>query len=193
MKILVIDNYDSFTYNLVYILRQAANDVSVFRNDKITPEAALNYDAVVLSPGPGTPDKAGNLMAIIEKCAGKKPILGVCLGHQAIATFLGGQLRILQNVYHGIQSEIEIIDFETKLFKGLSNPLKVGRYHSWDVDSNYKGNYKVTAQTEEGNIMGLENTVLGLYGIQFHPESILTPKGEQIINNFLSICKNDKS
>lgn len=193
MKILVIDNYDSFTYNLVYILRQESNHVEVIRNDKIAPTACLNYDAIILSPGPGIPSEAGNLMQIIAICAGKVPILGVCLGHQAIAEHLGGKLRMLNDVFHGVQSEVKLSSAGLPLFQGLPSTFLAGRYHSWVIDSSQKGDFYITATTEDQSIMAIQNEQQGLYGIQFHPESILSPEGDHIIRNFLSICKERQS
>lgn len=191
MKTLVLDNYDSFTYNLVYMLRQEGMEVEVFRNDKIGPAACQRYDAIVLSPGPGVPKNAGNLAAIIAGCEGKVPILGVCLGHQAIAEHLGGRLRMLDKVYHGIQSSITLCDKPNTLFRGVSSPFLAGRYHSWDVAPGDCARFTTTAMTAT-NIMAIENRDKKLFGIQFHPESILTPKGGEIIRNFLAFCKNDK-
>jgi len=193
MKILVIDNYDSFTYNLVYILRQESSNVEVYRNDKITPAECLNYDVIVLSPGPGVPEDAGNLMQIIGNCAGKIPILGICLGHQAIAEYLGGKLRILKDVYHGVQSEVSSNKSNVLLFEGLPTTFQAGRYHSWDIDSTQGGDFEITAKTKDNSIMAIQNTERKLYGIQFHPESILTPDGDIIIRNFLNICKKEES
>lgn len=192
MRILVIDNYDSFTYNLVYILRQLSTDVSVFRNDKISPDACLEYDAIVLSPGPGIPKDAGNLMAIIVACAGHIPLLGVCLGHQAIAQYLGGSLEIMSAVFHGVQSTIKQTSKNNELFTDLPESFPVGRYHSWNMAATDTSNFEVSATCDEGNIMAIHNTEQKLYGIQFHPESILTPKGDLMIQNFLSISKNLK-
>jgi anthranilate synthase component 2 len=193
MKILVIDNYDSFTYNLVYILRQESNNVEVYRNDKITPAACLNYDVIVLSPGPGIPENAGNLMQIISTCAGKVPILGICLGHQAIAEYLGGKLRMLSEVYHGVQSEVSLNHSDLLLFEGLPLTFEAGRYHSWDIDETQGGDFEIIAKTEDNSIMAIQNIQQKLYGIQFHPESILTPDGDVIIRNFLNICKEEAS
>lgn len=192
MNILVIDNYDSFTYNLVYILRQESLEVDVYRNDKIMPEQCFAYDAIILSPGPGIPINAGNLMNIISKCAGKVPLLGVCLGHQAIAEYLGGKLRILDHVYHGVQSTISLITNSGILFQNINQHFKAGRYHSWDVTNDHGGDFEVTASAEDGSIMAFQNIEKGLFGIQFHPESILTPNGDSIIRNFLRNCKNLK-
>lgn len=191
MRIAVIDNYDSFTYNLVYILRQESEEVEVFRNDKITPKQCLEYDAIVLSPGPGIPKDAGNLNAIIKTCAGKIPIFGVCLGHQAIAEYLGGKLRILDKVYHGVQSAINLSK-ESRIFQNLPQTFQAGRYHSWDVAVAKNPNFETTAVAEDKSIMAIQNIEQNLYGIQFHPESVLTPEGALIVQNFLSICRNLK-
>ncbi|HLV41071.1 MAG TPA: aminodeoxychorismate/anthranilate synthase component II [Brumimicrobium sp.] len=193
MKILVIDNYDSFTYNLVYILRQESDNVAIYRNDKINAQDCLAYDAILLSPGPGVPKEAGNLMDILNICAGKVPILGVCLGHQAIAEHLGGKLRMLDKVYHGVQDSVNIKSSTNPLFEGLSKTIQAGRYHSWEVDPNALGTFEITAETDEHHIMAIQNTEQNLYGIQFHPESILTPEGDLIVRNFLQICKNIQS
>lgn len=191
MNILVIDNYDSFTYNLVYIIKQYCSKSSVFRNDKINPESCLDYDAIVLSPGPGLPKDAGNMPDIIKHCAGKIPILGICLGHQAIGEYLGAKLYNLPKVYHGVQSQIN--ETSSKLFNGLDKSFLVGRYHSWAIDPNtLNDNIRVTAKESEDCIMAIENSNNNLFGLQFHPESLLTPQGETIIQNFLTICKTNK-
>lgn len=135
MKILVIDNYDSFTYNLVYILKQSHIDYQVIRNDKISPEKALNYNGILISPGPGIPKEAGNMPAIIDYCAGKIPILGICLGHQAIAQHLGAQLINQSKVFHGIQTNIKLSQRSSAIFHGIPREFKAGRYHSWEVNS----------------------------------------------------------
>lgn len=188
MKVLVIDNYDSFTYNLVYILRQESMDVDIYRNDKIAPKQCLIYDAIILSPGPGIPKDAGSLRYIIAECAGVIPLFGVCLGHQAIAEYLGGTLRILDKVYHGVQSTITLNSNSGVLFNNVSKSFKAGRYHSWDVAPEQNGNFETTAIADDGSIMAIQNIEQKLFGIQFHPESILTPNGNLIIKNFLSIC-----
>jgi anthranilate synthase component 2 len=192
MKILVIDNYDSFTYNLVYILRQEKVEVDVYRNDKITPAQCLLYDGIVLSPGPGVPKAAGNLKSIISTCAGIMPLFGVCLGHQAIAEYLGGNLRVLDKVYHGIQSSITISKQESILLNQMLSPFKAGRYHSLDVLDSPSNQFETTAISDNGSIMAIENLDQKLFGIQFHPESILTPDGRLIIQNFLRFCQNKK-
>ncbi len=193
MKVLVIDNYDSFTYNLVYILREALQNVSVFRNNKITPEACLQYHAIVLSPGPGIPKNAGNLTAIIETCAGKIPILGICLGHQAIGEYLGATLVNMSQVYHGVATTVTTIN-NSFLFKNTSKTLKVGLYHSWKIDeTSVNQDIEVIAIAKNNTIMAIQNTSKKLFGIQFHPESILTPQGTQIILNFLEFCTKENS
>jgi anthranilate synthase component 2 len=192
MKILVIDNYDSFTFNLVYILRQEHLDVTVFRNDKITPQQCLKYDAIILSPGPGLPKDAGNLTSIIASCAGKVPMLGVCLGHQAIAEYMGASLRMLDKVYHGVQSKITLSNNSNKLFENVPQSFQAGRYHSWDINPSDRKSVEVIAMSDDGSIMAIQNLEQKLYGIQFHPESILTPEGDLIIQNFIRICKDLK-
>jgi anthranilate synthase component 2 len=188
MSILVIDNYDSFTYNLVYCLKQEKLDVSVFRNDKISGKECLSYDKVLLSPGPGIPKDAGNLMEIIHTCAGKVPVLGICLGHQAIAEFLGASLNNMDKVYHGVQTNIRITGENSLLFQDLPKVIRAGRYHSWEVDTkSVNGNMEIVARDEQGAIMAIQNSTQKLYGIQFHPESILTPEGNQIIKNFTTL------
>lgn len=190
MKIVVIDNYDSFTYNLVYILRQESGIVDVFRNNKISPEQCLSYDAIVLSPGPGIPRDAGNLTSIIAKCAGKIPILGICLGHQAIGEYLGGTLRVLDKVYHGVHSKITLTEKTSELFMNMPDSFQAGRYHSWEVATALTNNFEITAIAEDSCIMAIQNLNKKLYGVQFHPESILTPDGKTIIKNFIHISKN---
>jgi anthranilate synthase component 2 len=188
MKVLVIDNYDSFTYNLVYFLRQEKADVNVYRNDKITAEECSSYDRILLSPGPGIPRDAGNLAEIINQNAGKVPILGICLGHQAIGEFLGCSLNNMEKVYHGVQTDISKTGSKSPLFDGMPDVFKGGRYHSWEVDKQtVNGSVEIIAEDEQGAIMGIQNSSKRLYGIQFHPESVLTPEGPQIIKNFLKI------
>lgn len=193
MNILILDNYDSFTYNLVYIIKKYCTEFTVFRNDKIKPESCLNYDAIVLSPGPGLPHEAGNMPEIIKHCAGKIPILGICLGHQAIGEYLGAELYNLPKVYHGVQSLIDFNNTNSNLFNGLDESFKVGRYHSWAINPlSINENISVTATEKEDCIMAIENIDKKLYGVQFHPESLLTPKGENIIKNFLKISSQAK-
>ena len=191
MKILVIDNYDSFTYNLVYILKQKNLDFDVFRNDKISPQEAQNYDGILLSPGPGVPEEAGHMLAIIKTCAGKIPMLGICLGHQAIAQFLGGEIVQRKEVLHGIQTPILLTENSSCIFNDLPLYFKAGRYHSWELSKeNIPESIQVTAVDEEGSVMALQNKEKKLYGLQFHPESIMTPDGEKMVSNFIEICKS---
>ena len=188
MKILLLDNYDSFTYNLLHLVKElGATDVTVVRNDQITLEDVEQYDKIILSPGPGIPEEAGLLLPIIRQYAATKKILGVCLGHQAIGEAFGAKLTNLTEVFHGIQSSIKILDHEV-LFKGLADEILVGRYHSWVVDRvDLPSCLDITAESEEGQIMGLRHQSYEVYGIQFHPESVLTPKGKEILQNFLNL------
>ncbi|NQX87020.1 MAG: aminodeoxychorismate/anthranilate synthase component II [Flavobacteriaceae bacterium] len=190
MKLLVIDNYDSFTYNLVYILRQEHCEVDVFRNDKILPQECSNYDGIVLSPGPGIPKHAGNLIQIISQNSSVIPMLGVCLGHQAIAEYLGAKLKKLDRVFHGRQSNILQTVARSPLFYGLEDKFRAARYHSWEVAPYHLKTIETTAKTEDGSIMAIQNLDKQLFGIQFHPESILSPDGSRIIQNFIGICKS---
>ena len=186
MKTLLLDNYDSFTYNIVQLLNKMGyNDIDVIRNDKISVEEAEKYDKIILSPGPGIPSEAGILLPLIEKYYKTKPILGVCLGHQAIGEVFGGTLVNLEEVYHGISSEITIND-HTAIFKTLPETIEVGRYHSWVVDSKgFPEQLKITAVSSEGLVMGLAHKEYPVFGVQFHPESILTPQGETMLRNFM--------
>ena len=184
MRILFIDNYDSFTYNLLQIFRGLGADVILFQNDEITPNQALadvNPSHLVLAPGPGRPEDAGNLLAIAEYFSKKIPILGVCLGHQALATIFGGRVVYAKELKHGKADWIQ--HSQSGIFSGISTPMQVGRYHSLAVE--VKKNFKITAQTDDGEIMGIEHVTLPIFGIQFHPESILTPQGPILISNFL--------
>jgi anthranilate synthase component 2 len=193
MKLLVIDNYDSFTYNLVYILRQNKVGFEVYRNDKISPDLASKYDGILLSPGPGIPNEAGNMPAIINQCAGKIPILGICLGHQALAEYLGGELLNNPRVFHGVQTPIRLLKKESPLFNNISQEILAGRYHSWEVSKkNLPDEIEITALDEHGSIMALEYSPKQLFGLQFHPESIMTPEGPSIIQNFINICNDQK-
>ena len=190
MKIIIIDNYDSFTYNLFQYLKEAAPEatVDVLRNDKFELEQLSGYDAIVLSPGPGLPSEAGHLLALIGRYAQTKPILGICLGHQAIAEAFGAKLRQLKKVYHGLKSEIFIKDIPTPILQGLGNKIEVGRYHSWVVDTaSVPDIINILAEDEEGQIMALQHQTLPVFGLQFHPESVLTLSGRQIIENFIQL------
>lgn len=185
MKICIIDNYDSFTYNLAHLLRELEVEVSVLRNDQFELEELAAFDRLVLSPGPGIPSEAGLLLEVIKTYAGKMPMLGVCLGEQAIAEAFGAKLINLSHVFHGIQSTIEVIN-EDAIFKGLPHEIAVGRYHSWVVDrASLPDCLQVTAVSKEGYIMALRHKVYDLCGIQFHPESILTPEGKQLVMNWI--------
>lgn len=186
MKILLLDNYDSFTYNLLHVVRElGATDVEVIRNDQITLDEVARFDKIILSPGPGIPEEAGMLLPIIKEYAPTKSILGVCLGHQAIGQAFGATLVNLSEVCHGIQTPIDIIG-EDRLFDGLGRELPVGRYHSWVVgDEDFPNCLEVTARSREGQIMALRHRLYDVHGIQFHPESVLTPQGKTIIRNFL--------
>ena len=186
MKILVFDNYDSFTYNLVHLVEKIMNQkVTVVRNDQITLEEVAAYDKIILSPGPGIPSEAGLLLPLIKQYAASKSILGVCLGHQAIGEAFGATLENLSTVYHGVATPIKI-DNSNYLFNGLTDTIEVGRYHSWVIaNNNFPDALKVTATDENGLIMAIEHTAYDVCGVQFHPESVLTPNGETVITNWL--------
>lgn len=187
MKILVFDNYDSFTYNLVHLIaKEPGVTVTVKRNDEIALDDINTFDKIVLSPGPGIPSEAGLLLPLIAAYAPVKPILGVCLGHQAIGESFGGQLINLSQVYHGVATPITQKN-NSYLFKGLGSIIKVGRYHSWVVsDKNFPTELAVTATDDNGFVMGLQHNKFDIQGVQFHPESVLTPDGETIIKNWLA-------
>ena len=186
MKILLFDNYDSFTYNLLHILKELGADVEVHRNDKISLEEIERFDKILLSPGPGIPEEAGILLPLIRRYAPTKSILGVCLGEQAIGEAFGATLINLTDVHHGVCSDIRIVA-KDPIFEGLEPGIRVGRYHSWAVSKeNFPDCLEITAvDTEEGQIMGLRHREYNIRGIQFHPESVLTPKGKTIIENWL--------
>lgn len=187
MKTLVFDNYDSFTYNLVQIIERILNEkVDVFRNDEITLAEIEKYDKIILSPGPGIPEEAGILLDLIKEYAATKSILGVCLGQQAIAEAFGGSLINLTEIFHGVATSAEFVKNDTKLFRNLSSGIEVGRYHSWAVNpENFPEELEITAVDKDGMIMALQHKIYDVHGVQFHPESILTPDGEVIIRNFL--------
>jgi anthranilate synthase component 2 len=186
MKILVFDNYDSFTYNLVQMIKEQSDaSVDVFRNDEIPLEDVKVYDKILLSPGPGIPSESGLLIPLIKTYAATKSILGVCLGQQAIAEAFGGSLTNLSKVYHGIATPVELIG-ESILFEGLPKSFNVGRYHSWVVNEHdLPADLKVTSKDAEGYIMSLEHKSYDVKGVQYHPESVLTPEGAKIIGNWL--------
>lgn len=186
MKIAIIDNYDSFTYNLAHLVKSLGTEVEVMRNDKFRLEEQEQYDKLLLSPGPGIPSEAGLLLQVIREYAGRKPILGVCLGHQAIAEVFGAKLKNLSDVYHGVATPCDILADDT-LFRGLPRRIEVGRYHSWAVDNaDFPECLDVTSVSDDGEIMSLRHRQYDIRGIQFHPESVLTPDGGQIIGNWLS-------
>lgn len=214
MKILVFDNYDSFTYNLVHLVEKITHDkVDVHRNDQIPLEDVKKYDKIILSPGPGIPEEAGLLLPLIKEYASSKSILGVCLGHQAIGEAFGGRLVNLSTVYHGVATPVKLVNRESvivnhespvvsdnpisrftshdsraDLFEGLPVEFDAGRYHSWIVsDESFPKELEVTARDENNYIMGLQHKQYDVQGVQFHPESVLTPLGEQILRNWLKV------
>jgi anthranilate synthase component 2 len=194
MKILVFDNYDSFTYNLVHLVEKIIHKkVDVHRNDQIPLGKVKDYDKIILSPGPGIPSEAGLLLPLIKEYAATKPILGVCLGHQAIGEAFGGSLVNLSTVYHGVASKVVVgneaprKEVQTsRLFAGLPGEIEVGRYHSWIVsEDNFPDELSVTARDDNNFIMALQHKRYDIQGVQFHPESVLTPMGEKILANWL--------
>lgn len=186
MKICIIDNYDSFTYNLAHLVKQLGAEVTVLRNDRFTLPELEPYDKLILSPGPGIPSEAGLLLDVIHYYAGRKPMLGVCLGEQAIGEAFGGRLTNLSEVFHGVQTPVGIVA-EDPLFEGLPREIPVGRYHSWVVDRvQFPDCLEVTALSKEGLIMALRHRQYPIHGIQFHPESVLTPQGEAMMSNWLN-------
>lgn len=207
MKILVFDNYDSFTYNLVHLVEKITRvKVDVYRNDELPLEQVKAYDKIILSPGPGIPEEAGLLLPLIKEYASSKPILGVCLGHQAIGEAFGGKLVNLKQVYHGVATLIQVGSWESvvgsqqpsarklnrnlvdsSLFDGLPAKIEVGRYHSWVVsEEGFPEELEITAVDDNGYIMGLQHKTYDIQGVQFHPESVLTPDGEKIMRNWLA-------
>ena len=193
MKILVFDNYDSFTYNLVHLVEKILHQkVEVYRNDQLPMEKVKEYDKIILSPGPGIPREAGLLLPLIKEYAASKSILGVCLGHQAIGQAFGGMLVNLSTVYHGVATPVRvvnrqsIVDSRKDLFAGLPDEFEAGRYHSWIVsDENFPEELEITARDENNYIMALQHKTYDVQGVQFHPESVLTPMGERIMRNWL--------
>ncbi|MBL4653460.1 MAG: aminodeoxychorismate/anthranilate synthase component II [Flavobacteriales bacterium] len=186
MKTFVIDNYDSFTYNLVQLLDQVNANPTVVRNDRFKIEDLESFDKILISPGPGVPDDAGLTKAVIEKYGATKSILGICLGHQAIAEVFGGKISVMDKVYHGVATEIEVVDSSDYLFKNMPNKFDVGRYHSWLVDNDLPTELSVTAQDKNGQIMAIKHNAFDVRGVQFHPESILTEHGLQLIKNWIT-------
>jgi len=188
-KILVFDNYDSFTYNLVHAIKKISGlSVDVFRNDEIRLEDLKQYDKIVLSPGPGIPEEAGLLLDIIREYAPTKSLLGVCLGHQAIGEAFGGTLTNMNSVLHGIATPVTKTETSTVLFDGLPETFMVGRYHSWIVNKpDLPACLQVTSYDDKGMIMSMKHTEYDVEGVQFHPESVLTPLGEKMIANWLGV------
>lgn len=185
MKVVIIDNYDSFTYNLSHLLKELGAEVTVLRNDQFDLADLEGYDKIVLSPGPGIPSEAGLMPQVIKLYADKKPMLGVCLGHQAIGEAFGGKLTNLTDVFHGVQTTAKNLHNDY-LFDGLADEVQVGRYHSWVVDAqDFPECLEVTALSDEGQVMALRHKTLDVHGIQFHPESVLTPEGRTIVGNWL--------
>ena len=187
MKIVIIDNYDSFTYNLAHLVRELGAEVSVYRNDQFTLNQLDSFDKIILSPGPGIPSEAGLLLDVIKHYAGRKPMLGVCLGHQAIAEAFGAKLINLKDVYHGVATEGTQFGIDP-IFADMPKRIVMGRYHSWVVDRNGLPDcLEVTAVSDDGQIMALRHRNYAIHGIQFHPESVLTPMGRQIVDNWLHL------
>jgi anthranilate synthase component 2 len=198
MKILVFDNYDSFTYNLVHLVEKIiGSKVDVARNDQIPLDDVDKYEKIILSPGPGLPSEAGSLLPLIKQYASSKSILGVCLGHQAIGEVFGGKLVNLSKVYHGVASPVRIVQREkpvdianVDLFNGMNDGFMAGRYHSWVIDpAGFPDTLEITATDDSGHIMALRHKTYDILGVQFHPESVLTPHGELIMRNWLSMRK----
>ena len=187
MKIVIIDNYDSFTYNLSHLVKELGADVTVFRNDKFLLNEIEQYDKIILSPGPGIPSEAGLLLDVIRTYRGRKPMLGVCLGHQAIGEVFGARLTNLSTVYHGVATEGTQYGNDP-IFRGMPKRIIMGRYHSWVVDiTSLPECLEVTAMSDDGYIMALRHRHYDIHGIQFHPESVLTPEGRQIVKNWLEL------
>lgn len=187
MKIAIIDNYDSFTYNLSHLVKELGAEVSVMRNDQFAMNYLQAYDKIILSPGPGIPSEAGLLLDVIRTYAGKKPMLGVCLGHQAIGEVFGAELTNLSEVYHGVQTEGTQLGNDP-IFATLPERIAMGRYHSWVVSRNHFPQcLEITALSDDGMIMALRHKQYNIHGIQFHPESVLTPQGRTIIDNWLKL------
>lgn len=199
MKIAMIDNYDSFTYNLVHLVKELGAEVTVMRNDCFELPDLEPYDKIMLSPGPGIPTEAGKMMDVIDRYAGRTPILGICLGEQGIGEYFGGRLVNLSEVFHGVQTPAHIVEFRSEtdpmaepkvdpVFRGLNRDILVGRYHSWVVDGESLPDcLEVICYSNEGQVMGLRHKEYDVRGLQFHPESILTPDGKKIIKNWIEL------
>ncbi|MDD6540848.1 MAG: aminodeoxychorismate/anthranilate synthase component II [Prevotella sp.] len=189
MKISIIDNYDSFTYNLAHLVKELGAEVKVYRNDQFEMNDLADTDKIILSPGPGIPSEAGKLLDVIRYYAGKKPMLGVCLGHQAIGEVFGAKLENLDDVFHGVATEGSQLGNDY-IFKGLPERFLMGRYHSWVVSKeDFPDCLEITAQSDEGQIMALKHKEYDIHGIQFHPESVLTPDGRAIVSNWLAFSE----
>lgn len=192
MNILVLDNYDSFTYNLVHIVRELGYEPEVYRNDKIDVEAATRFDKILISPGPGLPDEAGVMKAIIRAYAPTKSILGICLGHQGIGEVFGAKLFNIPKVLHGVTSTTTIADPEEMLFRGVTPTFQATHYHSWAVErDSIPESLKVTAVNEEGLVMAMRHSAYDVRGVQFHPESVMTTEGPRMIANWLRGGENE--
>lgn len=187
-NIVIIDNYDSFTYNLVHAVEEITGDkVDVYRNDKITAKACDAYEYIIISPGPGLPEESGNTLDIIHTHLKSKKIFGVCLGLQSLVVSLGGQLKNLERVLHGIESDMMVIE-QSPIYKDIPSPFKAGRYHSWVADrSNFPKSLIIDCQDADGEIMGIRHKDYPVYAVQFHPESIMTPAGNTMIKNFINL------
>lgn len=189
MKISIIDNYDSFTYNLAHLVKELGAEVKVYRNNQFEMNDLADTDKIILSPGPGIPSEAGKLLDVIRYYAGKKPMLGVCLGHQAIGEVFGAKLENLDDVFHGVATEGSQLGNDY-IFKGLPERFLMGRYHSWVVSKeDFPDCLEITAQSDEGQIMALKHKEYDIHGIQFHPESVLTPDGRAIVSNWLAFSE----
>jgi anthranilate synthase component 2 len=195
MNILILDNYDSFTYNLVHMVEKITGNLpAVFRNDEISIEEVANYDVIMLSPGPGIPEEAGILKEVIRTYAGIKPIFGVCLGLQAITEVFGGTIINLENVFHGVATTMKVTDKEAVLFKEVPETFLAARYHSWAAtDAGFPEEIRVTARDEDGLIQAIQHKVFPISAVQFHPESILTDVGEQLLRNFINSVKRESN
>ena len=185
MKIVIIDNYDSFTYNLSHLVKELGAEVTVLRNDQFALSDLESYNKIILSPGPGIPSEAGLLCDVIRTYAGRKPILGVCLGHQAIGEVFGAKLENLSDVFHGVATSCHIVADEP-IFSGIERDITIGRYHSWVVSrEDFPDCLEITAVSDEGQVMALRHRELNVRGIQFHPESVLTPDGKKMLQNWM--------
>jgi anthranilate synthase component 2 len=188
MKILVLDNYDSFTYNLVHIIRGLGYSMNIIRNDKMTLEDVKKYDKILLSPGPGIPDEAGIMKAVVKEYGPTKSIIGICLGHQGISEVYGARLFNIPKVLHGVTSTVTVVDSADKLFKGVPAQFQATHYHSWAVvPESFTADLKITATNDDGLVMALSHHKYDVKGVQFHPESVMTPEGPKMIENWLKL------